>query len=102
MFSRTTMASSTTNPVQMASAIHHRLSRLESTRYIPPKEPTSESGTAMLGITVARTVRRNTKTTRITSTIEISSVDSMSLTEARTVSVRSETTASLMAGEIED
>ena len=56
----------------------------------------------MLGITVARTVRRNTNTTRITSTIEISSVDSMSLTEARTVIVRSETTASLMAGEIED
>ena len=38
----------------------------------------------MLGIMVARTVRRNTNTTRITSTIEIISVLSMSFTEART------------------
>ena len=46
----------------------------------------------MLGMIVARTVRRNANTTRITSTTEINSVNSMSCTEARIVVVRSITT----------
>src|SRR5258706_529461 len=48
MFSSTTIASSTTNPVEIASAISERLSRLKPSRYMPPNVPTSESGTARL------------------------------------------------------
>src|SRR6516162_9556881 len=102
MFSNTTIASSTTKPVEMASAISDKLSRLYPSRYITPNVPTSESGTAMLGMIVARTVRRKTNTTRMTSTTEISSVRSMSLTDALTDVVRSITTDSFIAGEIED
>src|SRR5579864_8787376 len=101
MFSRTTMASSTTKPVEMASAISERLSRLYPSTYITPKVPIRERGTAMLGMTVARTVRRKTKTTRITRTTEMASVISISRKEARTVVVRSETTETWMDGEIE-
>ena len=50
MFSITTMASSTTNPVEMAKAISERLSMLYPSRYIAPKVPTIESGTETLGI----------------------------------------------------
>src|ERR1700689_4412308 len=102
MFSSTTIASSTTNPVEIASAISDRLSRLYPSRYITPQVPTSESGTAILGMIVARTVRRNTNTTRMTSTTEINNVLSMSFTDARTLVVRSDTTESSIAGEIED
>ena len=54
-----------------------------------PNVPSSETGTATLGISVERTLRRNTNTTRITSAIEISIVSSTSRTEARMVVVRS-------------
>src|ERR1700680_3469509 len=69
---------------------------------MPAKVPTRESGTAMLGIIVARTVRRKAKTTRITRMIERISVNSMSFTEARTVTVRSMAMVREIAGEIED
>ena len=49
----------------------------------------SESGTATLGMAVARRVRRKTKITATTRPIVITSVSSTSSTEARTVSVRS-------------
>ncbi len=71
MFSTTTMASSTTKPVAMISAISDRLFRLKSHRYTTAKVPISETGTARLGISVARPLRRNRKTTRITSATEI-------------------------------
>ncbi len=51
--------------------------------------PISEIGTATLGMSVERTLRRNTNTTRITSTIEMPSVISTSRTEARIVRVAS-------------
>ena len=54
MFSMTTMASSTTKPVETVSAISERLSRLYPQTYITPNVPTSESGTATLGISVAQ------------------------------------------------
>src|SRR5216684_4240508 len=38
MFSRTTIASSTTNPVEIVSAMRERLSRLYPKRYMTPKE----------------------------------------------------------------
>ncbi len=53
-----------------------------------PKVPISDTGTATLGMRVERTLRRKTKTTRMTSTIEITSVISTSCTEARMVRVR--------------
>ena len=56
MFSSTTIASSTTKPVAMVSAISDRLFRLKSARYITPKVPISDTGTATLGIRVARSI----------------------------------------------
>src|ERR1700751_3257043 len=102
MFSSTTIASSTTKPVEMARAMSDRLSRLYPSRYIPLNVPTSDKGTAMLGIIVARTVRRNANTTRITRMTEMISVVSMSLTDARTVTVRSIAIDRWIAGEMQD
>jgi hypothetical protein len=53
MFSTITIASSTTNPVEMVSAISDRLSSENPSAYIAAKVPTSESGTATLGMMVA-------------------------------------------------
>src|SRR5579871_2733139 len=89
MFSMTTMASSTTKPVEMVRAINERLSIVYPTRYITPNVPTRERGTAILGITVAHTLRRKTNTTRTTSKTETIMVSSTSCTEARIVVVRS-------------
>ena len=69
MFSIMTIASSTTKPVAMVIAINVRLLRLYPSRYITPKDPTSERGTATLGITVPDTVRRKTKITSTTRTM---------------------------------
>ena len=62
MFSTITIASSTTKPVAMVSAISVRLLR-EAGRYITPKVPISDSGTTTLGMMVAGMLRRNTKVT---------------------------------------
>ena len=98
MFSTTTMASSTTKPVAMISAISDRLFRLKSHRYMTAKVPISETGTARLGISVARPLRRNRKTTRITSATEISRVSSASSSDARIDGLRSSITFSLTCG----
>src|SRR2546425_8234606 len=83
------MASSTTKPVEMVKAIRERLLRLYPSRYITPKVPTSDNGTAILGMAVADRVRRKRKITMTTSaTVSISS-NCTSLTEARMVVVRS-------------
>ena len=71
MFSRTTMASSTTKPVAIASAMSERLSRLYPQRYMTPNVAMSETGTATLGMSAARTFRRKTKTTKMTSRTEM-------------------------------
>ncbi len=70
-----------------------RLLRLYPTRYITPNVPTSERGTAMLGIAVARQFLRNRKMTITTRPIVSTSVNSTSSTDARTVSVRSPSTS---------
>ena len=44
------MASSTTKPVAMVSAMRDRLSRLNPSRYMTPKVPTRDSGTDTLGM----------------------------------------------------
>ena len=66
MFSIMTMASSTTKPVEIVSAIRVRLFRLYPSMYITPNVPTSDSGTAMLGMIVAETFLRNRKMTMTT------------------------------------
>ena len=75
MFSIMTMASSTTKPVEMVSAMRVRLFRLKPSRYMTPKVPTSDSGTATLGMVVAGRLRRNRKMTSTTrATASISSI----------------------------
>ncbi len=102
MFSIMTMASSTTKPVAIVSAISDRLSRLKPTRYITPSVPTSDSGTERLGMMVPGSVRRNRKITTTTRTTESASSNSTSATEARMVTVRSENTpTSTAAGIVE-
>ena len=71
MFSRTTIASSTTKPVEMVSAISERLSRLKPKSHMTPIVPSSETGTATVGMRPARGSRRNANTTRITRTTAI-------------------------------
>ena len=95
MFSIITMASSTTKPVEIVSAIRERLSRLKPQSFISPNVPTMESGSATLGMTVAHSLRRNTKMTMTTSATVRSSVNCTSSTEARMVSVRSVSTETL-------
>ncbi len=59
MFSIITMASSTTKPVEMVSAIRVRLFRLKFIRCITAKVPTSEIGAATEAMKVAGTLLRN-------------------------------------------
>ena len=92
MFSSMTMASSTTKPVAMISAINDRLLRLKLHRYMTTKVPISDTGTATLGIRVARALRKNRNTTRITSATEIIRVNSASCSEARMFGLRSSIT----------
>ena len=89
MFSIITMASSTTKPVEMVSAIKVRLLRLYPSVNITPKVPTRESGTATLGIMVADRLRRNRKITITTSATVSSNSNCTSSTDARMVLVRS-------------
>src|SRR5580698_2945190 len=102
MFSITTIASSTTKPVEMVSAINDKLSRLKPSKYITASVPTSDSGTDRLGMIVAGTLRRKTKITATTKTTDRNSSNSTSLTEARMVVVRSVSTAtSTAAGKVD-
>jgi hypothetical protein len=89
MFSSITMASSTTKPVAMVSAIRLRLLMEKSSRYITPNVPTSDSGTTTLGISVAEALRRNRKVTITTSATANSSSFCTSRTDARMLPVRS-------------
>ncbi len=89
MFSIITIASSTTKPVEIVSAIIVRLLREKPARYITPKVPTSDKGTEKLGMIVAGILRRKMKITRTTSTTASMSSNCTSSTEARTVTVRS-------------
>ena len=97
MFSIITMASSTTKPVAMVSAISVRVLIEKPNRYIAPKVPTSASGTAVAGMKVARALRRKMKITSTTSTTESSSSKVTSLMAARMVTVRSDSTESWAA-----
>jgi len=61
MFSIMTMASSTTKPVPMVSAISDRLSRLKPAKYMMPKLVISDSGSATPAMKVARSERRKSR-----------------------------------------
>ena len=89
IFSIITMASSTTKPTEVASAISEILSIEKPTRYISAKVPASASGTVTPAAAVGVMRRRKTSTTIITSTMVTSSVASMSSTLARIDVVRS-------------
>ena len=52
------IASSTTKPVAMVSAISERLSSEKPARYMAPNAPTIETGTATAGTAAARPLRR--------------------------------------------
>ncbi len=95
MFSIITMASSTTKPVPMVSAISDRLSSEKPQNHITPKVAISDSGNAAPAMMVARTVRRNSSTTSTTSTTLRISVNCTSWIEARITSVRSLTVVSV-------
>jgi hypothetical protein len=68
--------------------------------YMAAHEPSSASGTVMLGITVAQKLRRNSRTTITTSATVSPSVTWTSATEARMVVVRSRMVSTLIAGGI--
>ena len=89
MFSIMTMASSTTKPTEIVTAISERLSSVKPAAHIAAKVPAIESGTVTPAATVSVVRRRNRKTTSMTSAIEISRVCWISAIEARIVTVRS-------------
>ena len=97
MFSIITIASSTTKPVEIVSAISDRLFRLNPRSTMTPNVPTSESGTATAGMAVAERVRRNRKITITTSATASISSNWTSATELRMVTVRSVSTATCTA-----
>src|SRR2546421_12679712 len=101
MFSIITIASSTTKPVEIVSAIIVRLLSENPAKYITANVPTSDNGTEKLGMIVAGRLRRNTKITITTSTTASSSSNCTSCTDARTVTVRSVSTlTSMPAGNV--
>ena len=69
MFSIMTMASSTTKPTEMASAISERLLIEKPTSHISAQVPASDSGTVMPAAMVGAARRRNRNTTNMTSAI---------------------------------
>src|ERR1039457_5298098 len=98
MFSIITMASSTTNPVEIVSAINERLSRLKPTTFMTPNVPMMASGSATLGMTVAQNFRRKTNMTMTTRNTVRIKVNCTSWTDARMVAVRSVRMETLIAG----
>ncbi len=95
MFSSTTIASSTTKPTHSVSAMSDRLSRLYPSPYMTAKVPTSDRGSARLGITVAERLRRKRKITSTTRQSVSRSVNLTSSTDSRIETDRSNRTRSL-------
>src|SRR5215468_5589523 len=89
MFSIMTIASSTTKPTEIASAISDRLSIEKPASHIPAQVPASASGTETPAAIVGVVRRRNRNTTNITRNTVASSVNCISSTLARIVPVRS-------------
>ena len=89
MFSMTTIASSTTKPIAMTSAISDRLFKVKPRTYMIANAPASDSGTARPAINVGASRRRNSSMVSTTRPRLISSEICTSMTEARIVGVRS-------------
>ena len=83
-FSSTTMASSTTMPMASTSAKSVRVFMEKPTSHSPAKAPISDTGTAIIGISVARQVCRKRNTTASTSSAASKMVVFTSLIEAST------------------
>src|SRR5271170_1684677 len=96
-----TIASSTTNPTAIVSAINDKLSRLNPSTYIIATVPSSASGTVTPGMTVAQALRKNRNITSTTSTMVIPRVISTSSTAALMVGVRLATVSTLIEGGME-
>src|SRR5438477_7135031 len=77
----------------MVNAINVRLFKLNPHKYITPKVPINDTGTAILGMKVAGTLRKNTYITITTNATDSMSSNCTSVTEARMVTVRSVNTA---------
>ena len=93
MFSKTTIASSTTKPVAMVKAMSVRLFKLKPMRYITTQVPAKDSGKATAGMSAVCHRFKNKATTNITSAMDSTSDFCISSSEARTVGERSNTTA---------
>src|ERR1700732_1731603 len=89
MFSITTMASSTTKPTDIVSAMSEILSRLNLNRYIIANVPAKASGTVTQAMNVVDTRRRNKKQTITTRAMLMRREAWTSATDARIVTVRS-------------
>ena len=101
MFSTITIASSTTKPVAIVSAISVRLLTEKPARYITPKVPTSDKGTTTLGMMVAGMLRRNRNVTITTRAMAKINSCCTSRTDDRMVSVRLlMTTTSIVEGRV--
>ena len=101
MFSIMTMASSTTKPTEIVSAMSEKLSSEKPSCHIPASVPAIERGTVAAAASSGTRRRMNTITTSSTSATEISSAVCTSSTLARIVAVRSETIDTLMSGGIQ-
>src|ERR1700677_1735282 len=101
MFSTTTIASSTTKPVDMVSAISERLSMLTPNRYMTPKGAIRDTGTTTPGMAVVVRSRKNKKTTITTRQTEINRVTSTLLTDSLILVLRSSTTSRLIEAAME-
>ena len=93
MFSKTTIASSTTKPVAMVKAISVRLFKLKPMRYITTQVPANDNGNATAGMSAVCQRFKNKATTKITNAMDSTNDFWISSKEARTVGERSNTTA---------
>ena len=82
--STTTIASSTTRPMASTSAnsVSVLIEKPSATKMV--KVPSSDTGTASIGIRVARQLSRNRNTTSSTSAVAMNNVISTSLIDSRT------------------
>ncbi len=96
MFSIITIASSTTKPTEMVSAISEKLSSAKPHSHIAASVPAMESGMVTAAARIGTVRRMNTSTTISTSATVTSRVVETSATLARMVAVPSRSTVSLM------
>ena len=88
-FSTTTIASSTTMPIDNTKPNRDSVLREKPIKCMMANVPTSETGTASSGMSEARQLRRNTTTTITTSRIASNRVVTTDSSDARTKTVGS-------------